>query len=81
MQRVKPHIPCVDHWPPGSCTQAAMQAYVELERTGAIAIDKVQICRNTGRVIVRYYSAAPQEWVRESMGKIKRAFQGENSCE
>lgn len=73
MQRVKPHIPCVDVWPPGSYSQAAMQAYAELERTGAIAIERVQIHRSTGKVVVRYYSAAPQEWVRESMGKIKRA--------
>ena len=72
MQRVKPDIPCVDHWPPGSYSREAMLAYGELEKTGAILIDKVQLGRNTGRVVVRYFSAAPQEWVREEMGKIKR---------
>ena len=66
-QREIPHIQCADTWPPGTCSRATMDAYVELERQKQIAIQKVQVGEGSGKVIVHYTSTVPHDWIKQAL--------------
>ena len=70
-----PSIDCIDVWPPGRCTDAAMRAYRQAERERLVRIRRVDVSPNTGRTLVGYLSAVPQPWALERLGQIKRQIE------
>lgn len=62
-KRERPHIPCADVWPPGSYQTNELLAYGVLERRGAIIVEKVEVGKRTGKIVVRYLSTVPIDWI------------------
>lgn len=54
-------IEVVDVWPPGTLTEAAMDAYDRLCRDGRI-ISRGATRDRSGRVVVRYMADIPAQW-------------------
>ena len=60
-------IPCCDLWQPGQLSAHKMDAYKALRETGEIRIKRVTYSKETGFVIVEYWSTLPHEWTLDAL--------------
>lgn len=75
-ERARPEIECVDVWPPRTCTREAMLAYKALAAAGRLRLRMpVQISKHTGRVVIRYDSDIPHEWILKELKALKEGFE------
>ena len=71
-ERARPELECVDVWPPRTCSREAMLAYKALADAGRIRLHMpIQISKHTGRVVIRYDSDIPHDWILKELGDIK----------
>ena len=65
-------IEVVDVWPPGTLTEAAMDAYDRLCKDGRI-ISRGATKDRSGRVVVRYMADIPVQWIHDELREAKYA--------
>ena len=66
---------CTDVWPPCTCTREVMLAYKELDQKGCIRLHMpIEVSRHTGRVIIRYESDIPHDWILKELKELKERY-------